>query len=109
MALAIGYVKEVAAIGIPDPIKGSAIVRARVLREDGVPVDEVREGLIEAIVAGLGTPFRPEEFVFCPDLSKTRDMKIIRRVVRSVYLDQDPGDLNSLVNPESIAGLCQKA
>jgi acetyl-CoA synthetase len=32
-------------------------------------------------------------------------MKIMRRVVRSVYLGQDPGDLSSLVNPEAVEAL----
>ena len=36
------------------------------------------------------------------DLPKTRNMKIMRRVVRAVVNGQAPGELSSLVNPESI-------
>jgi acetyl-CoA synthetase len=32
-------------------------------------------------------------------------MKIMRRVVRSVYRGDSPGDLSSLVNPETVAEL----
>jgi acetyl-CoA synthetase len=34
-------------------------------------------------------------------------MKIMRRVVRAVYQGKDPGDLSSLVNPETVAELRQ--
>lgn len=109
LVLATGHVKEVAAIGVPDPIKGAAIVCTCVLRDEHAPVDTVTDELVSAIVAGLGTAFRPKQIVFCPDLPKTRNMKIMRRVIRSVHLGQDPGDLSSLLNPESIAGLSQQA
>jgi len=39
------------------------------------------------------------------DLPKTRNMKIMRRVVRAVYRGDSPGDLSSLVNPEAVAEL----
>jgi acetyl-CoA synthetase len=43
--------------------------------------------------------------VLVADLPKTRNMKIMRRVVRAALLGQDPGDLSSLVNPEAVAAL----
>ena len=39
------------------------------------------------------------------DLPKTRNMKIMRRVVRAVYRGESPGDLSALVNPEAVAEL----
>ena len=39
------------------------------------------------------------------DLPKTRNMKIMRRVVRSAYTGSEPGDLSSLVNPDSVVDL----
>jgi acetyl-CoA synthetase len=35
-------------------------------------------------------------------LPKTRNAKVLRRVVRSVYLGTDPGDLSSLENHGAI-------
>ena len=105
LVLASGHVKEVAAIGIPDPIKGSAVVCVCVLRDGNLSADTIRDEVVSAIVSGLGRPFQPKEVMFCPDLPKTRNMKIMRRVVRSVYLDQDLGDLSSLLNPDSIETL----
>jgi acetyl-CoA synthetase len=38
----------------------------------------------------------------CCGLPKTRNAKILRRVVKAVYLGQDPGDLSSLENPAAL-------
>ena len=35
-------------------------------------------------------------------LPKTRSAKIVRRAVRARVLGQDPGDLSSLENPETL-------
>ena len=65
----------------------------------------VERGTIEiaqAIVAGHGRAYQPSVILFVPDIPKTRNMKIMRRVVRATYLGEDPGDLSSMVNPESL-------
>ena len=104
LLLGTGLVKEVAAIGIPDPVKGTALVCVCVPREPE-PTADVVDSLAAAVTEGLGTPFRPKQVLLTGDLPKTRNMKIMRRVVRAVYLGQDPGDLSSLVNPEAIERL----
>lgn len=109
VVLETGLVKEAAAIGVPDKVKGSAVVCVCVPGE-GVSADAaLKEKLADAVVAGHGKAFRPKDVVFVTDLPKTRSMKIMRRVVRSVYLGQDPGDLSSLVNPSAIEELRAKA
>jgi acetyl-CoA synthetase len=35
-------------------------------------------------------------------LPKTRNAKIMRRVIRSAYLGEDSGDLSALLNPETV-------
>jgi acetyl-CoA synthetase len=104
LVLSTGLVKEVAAIGVPDPVKGTAIVCVCVLR-DRVAASEARDAISRAVVSGLGTAFRLKNVVFCADLPKTRNMKIMRRVVRAALLGQEPGDLSSLVNPEAVEAL----
>jgi acetyl-CoA synthetase len=42
---------------------------------------------------------------FVGDLPRTRNAKILRRVVRSVYTGKDPGDLSSLENPSALAAI----
>jgi acetyl-CoA synthetase len=39
---------------------------------------------------------------FLDDLPKTRNAKIMRRIIRAAYLNQDPGDLSALENPQSV-------
>ena len=58
-----------------------------------------------AVVAGLGRPFRPSRVVFVSALPKTRNQKIMRRLVRAVLTGSPPGDLSSLVNPDSLSEL----
>ena len=93
---------EAAAIGVPDATKGQALVCFCVLR----PEQTVRPGLAEelmAMVAGrLGKPLRPAAIEFVRDLPKTRNAKVMRRVIRSAYLHEDPGDLSSLENPQAL-------
>jgi len=93
---------EAAAIGVPDATKGQALVCFCVLR----PGHTVRPGLAEelkALVATrLGKPLRPEAIEFVQELPKTRNAKVMRRVIRSAYLHEDPGDLSSLENPQAV-------
>jgi len=100
-----GKVSEAAVIGVPDEVKGSAIVCVCVPMP-GVAADAALEQeLSAAVVKGMGSSYRPRQVVLVSDLPKTRNMKIMRRVVRSVYKGDSPGDMSSLVNPEAVAEL----
>lgn len=102
---ATGKVVEAAVVGIPDELKGSAIVCVCVPMP-GVAADARLEAeLSEAVVRGMGTSYRPRRVVLVGDLPKTRNMKIMRRVVRAVLGGSAPGDLSSLVNPEAVSEL----
>ena len=103
--LATGKVAEAAAIGVPDPVKGSAVVCVCVLARGVEATPAVTEELRRAVADGLGSSFRPKEIVFVDDLPKTRSMKIMRRVVRSIWVGEPVGDLSGLVNPEAVAQL----
>jgi acetyl-CoA synthetase len=50
----------------------------------------------------LGKPFKPAAVHVIPRLPKTRNGKILRRVIRNVFLDDPPGDLSSLDDPASL-------
>ena len=39
---------------------------------------------------------------YVDDLPKTRNLKIMRRVIRAAYTDEDPGDVSALANPEAL-------
>jgi acetyl-CoA synthetase len=51
----------------------------------------------------LGKPLRPDAVRFVTQLPKTRNAKILRRVIRGAYLGKDDlGDLSSLDNPAAV-------
>ncbi|TAK41851.1 MAG: AMP-dependent synthetase [Betaproteobacteria bacterium] len=102
LAMQTGRLAEAAAIGVPDPIKGSALVLVCVAKPDVDANAALQEDLARAVTHGLGTPFKPKAVLLVGDLPKTRNLKIMRRVIRAAYLGENPGDLSSLVNPESI-------
>ncbi len=104
LLVATGKVAEAAVFGIPHPVKGSAIVCACVLMP-GMKEDGVAGELSGALVKGMGASYRPERIVFVEDLPRTRNLKIMRRVLRAVFENKDPGDLSSLANPETVDAL----
>jgi acetyl-CoA synthetase len=61
--------------------------------------------LSSAIVEGMGASYRPEKILFVDDLPRTRNLKIMRRVLRAVLERRDPGDLSALANPEAVERL----
>ncbi len=93
-----GDAVEAAAVGVPDPIKGEAVVCVCV--PSGAHASADRLG--EAVAHGLGRPFRPSAVHLVSQLPKTRNQKIMRRLVRAVLTGDPPGDLSSLVNPDAL-------
>jgi acetyl-CoA synthetase len=91
---------EAAAIGLPHEIKGSELALFCVLVPGVVGSDELRSELIQAVAQAMGRALAPRLIVFVSDLPKTRNAKVMRRMIRASYLGQDPGDLSALVNPE---------
>jgi acetyl-CoA synthetase len=56
----------------------------------------------------MGSSYRPEKVLLVDDLPRTRNMKIMRRVLRAIFENKDPGDLSALANPEAIDHIRQK-
>lgn len=93
---------EAAAIGVPDQVKGSAVVVFCVLSSDQQPSEKLKGELIDSLITSLGKPLAPRQVFFVSDLPKTRNAKVMRRMIRAAYLGNDPGDTSSLVNPQSL-------
>jgi len=98
-------VAEAAAIGVPDELKGEALVCFVILRPGRAASAQLALELQDLVAAALGKPLRPKAVHFVSDLPRTRNAKILRRVVRSVYTGADPGDLSSLENPSALAAI----
>jgi len=100
-------VLEAGCVGVPDPLKGQEVVCFCVLRsgqapQDALQEDALREELRECVAQSLGKPLKPRIIKFVQDLPKTRNAKLMRRVMRAAYLGQETGDLSSLENPLAV-------
>jgi len=95
-------VAEAAAIGVPDEIKGQAVVVFAVLQPGSEPSEALRAELERKVAKELGKPLAPKAVRFVHDIPKTRNAKVMRRVIRAAYLGEPPGDLSALVNPEAV-------
>jgi acetyl-CoA synthetase len=98
-------VKEAAAVGVPHAVKGEVIAIFVVLRDGAEPSDVLREEIRRIVAGNLGRALRPDKVLFVGDLPRTRNGKIMRRLIRDSYLGTEPGDLSSLDNPDSMAAI----
>ena len=90
-------ISDAASIAIPDEITGEAIVIFCVTHnKSDVDIELEISNYISEKIGKIAKP----KFVFqISDLPKTRTGKIMRRVLRSKLLGNEPGDLSSLENP----------
>jgi acetyl-CoA synthetase len=94
-------VLESAAIGVPDPVKGEALVLVVCPNAAGAGC-ELADQLERSLGEALGHAFRPRRVVLVQRLPKTRSGKIMRRLVRAAYLGEDVGDASALERPWSL-------
>jgi len=94
-------VVEAVAIGVPHDVKGESAICFVVLNSvDGS--QELEDELKKIAGEKLGKTMRPDRIYFVKQLPKTRNAKIMRRLVKKKYLGQDMGDTSSLENPEAL-------
>ncbi|MDX1741963.1 MAG: AMP-dependent synthetase, partial [Rhodothermales bacterium] len=86
-------------------VKGEALVVFCVLNAGVEPDDSLRQALVGMVTDALGKPLKPREIKFCTAMPKTRNAKVMRRVIRSAYLGLDPGDVSSLEDPSTIEAI----
>jgi acetyl-CoA synthetase len=94
-------VVESAAVGVPHEVKGETIWCFVVTVPD-VGRDALADELAGVVADQLGKSFKPSRVIFVDELPKTRSAKIVRRAIRAAAIGDDPGDLSSLENPESL-------
>lgn len=84
-------IQDVAAIGVPDPARGQRVV-VFVTTNDA----QAREADLSVTAeANIGRAFAPKLHLVS-GVPKTKNGKILRRVIRARYLGTDPGDLSTL-------------
>lgn len=98
-------VAEVAAVGIPDELKGEVAV-CFVVVKPGIATDNgLHEQLVARVNDSLGKAMAPKAIHFVSALPKTRSAKILRSMIRRVYLGEPAGDISSVENPEALEAL----
>lgn len=108
-------VKEAAVIGVPHEVKGEVAVCFVVLHSDDIQQKDSRlslhsdpstsmleQDLKDWVGERLGKSLTPYAVYLVPELPKTRNGKIMRRILRSVYLGQDTGDVSSIDNAHAL-------
>jgi acetyl-CoA synthetase len=98
-AVAHPAVVEAAAVGLPHEVKGESIAVFAVLRRGETDSPELRASIAAAVTRELGKALKPDLVKVLPALPKTRSGKVMRRVIRSAFLGQDPGDVSALDDP----------
>jgi acetyl-CoA synthetase len=101
-AVAHPVVVEALAVGVPDEVKGEAIVVFVVPRASAEAGAPLAASVGETVVDRLGKSFRPAAVHLVPALPKTRNGKILRRVARAAYLGLDAGDISALEDPATL-------
>lgn len=91
-----------AVVPMPDKIKGQVPIAFVVLRNQS-PSEELKKKLIKQVDIKIGPTARPKEIYFVKDIPKTRSGKIMRRILKSLLIDEEPEGLMTLINPESVA------
>ena len=105
-AVAHPPVSEAAAIGVPHPVKGEIVVVFAVLRPGVEPTEQLREEVRASVAIALGPALKPDAVYFVTQLPKTRNGKVLRRLIRARHLGQtDLGDLSSLESPEALEAI----
>src|SRR6185437_127404 len=97
-AVAHAAVSEAAAIGVPHAVKGETVVVFAVLRPGVEPSDALRDEIKAEVVKALGPALKPNSVLFVTQLPKTRNGKVLRRLIRARHL----GDTSSLESPEAL-------
>ena len=100
-------VVEAAVIGVPDEVKGTAMVAICVVSEPGAIATGLEVELKALVAHEMGKPLAPSAIHFVSALPKTRNAKVMRRVIRAAYLGEDAGDVSSLENPQTIEAIRQ--
>ena len=108
--IAHAQVSEAAAVGVPDPIKGEALVCFCVLKksanEEVDPSTTLRTSLAaelkKKVATELGKALVPRDILFVADIPKTRNAKVMRRLVRAAYIGEKLGDTSALENPGAL-------
>ena len=95
-------VAECGVTGRPDDVRGEVIAAFVVVKHGHEGSAALREELMATIRRELGPLAVIRDINFVRMLPKTRSGKIMRRVLKAVVLDRDPGDITTIEDEGSV-------
>ncbi len=95
-------VAESGVIGRPDELRGEVISAFVVLKQGFVPSDELKRTLLDQVRHELGPVAVIGDLNFVDMLPKTRSGKIMRRVLKAVTQERNPGDITTIEDEGSV-------
>ena len=95
-------VAECAVVGRPDDLRGEVISAFVLLKHGHTASAELRKAVIDTCRRELGPVAVIGELNFVGMLPKTRSGKLMRRVLKAVILDKDPGDITTIEDEGSV-------
>jgi acetyl-CoA synthetase len=95
-------VAEAGVAGVPDELRGEVIAAFVALRAGHEPSDELRREILATVREELGPVAVVGSCSFVAVLPKTRSGKIMRRVLKAVASDRDPGDISTIEDEGSV-------
>jgi acetyl-CoA synthetase len=101
-ALKHSAVAECGVVGRPDDTRGEVISAFVLLKNGEQPTASLKQSVVETIRHELGPVAVIGELNFVGMLPKTRSGKIMRRVLKAVILDRDPGDITTIEDEGSV-------
>ncbi len=88
--------------GVPDELRGEVIEAFVALKAGHEPSDELHRELLQTVRHELGPVAVIGHLSVVAMLPKTRSGKIMRRVLKAVALDRDPGDISTIEDEGSV-------
>ena len=88
--------------GVPDELRGEVACAFVILKEGYKPSTELKKELIETVRRTLGSIAIVRDIEFVNAIPKTRSGKIMRRVMKSLWLKKDLGDLSTIEEEASV-------
>jgi acetyl-CoA synthetase len=95
-------VAECGVIGRPDEVRGEVVSAFVLLKHSHHPSSDLRHALLSTVRHEMGPVAVIGDLNFVTMLPKTRSGKIMRRVLKAVVLDRDPGDITTIEDEGSV-------
>ncbi|MGH8141630.1 MAG: acetate--CoA ligase [Steroidobacteraceae bacterium] len=95
-------IAECAVVGRPDEVRGEVISAFVLLKHSHQPSEDLRKAVIDTVRRELGPVAVIGELNFVDMLPKTRSGKLMRRVLKAVILNRDPGDITTIEDEGSV-------